>query len=110
VIQRFRDYGWEYLQDLNGFSYFRKAKEAMNEKDEALFCDEQSRNDMIMRVYRGRIVPLLLIFGLFIWLFISSERQVGVILLGIVLAIYLFVIGKFVVKFRKVLFSRKSKI
>ena len=33
MIQRFRDCGWEYLQDLNGFSYFRKAKAAISEKE-----------------------------------------------------------------------------
>ena len=109
MIQRFRDCGWEYLQDLNGFSYFRKAKEAMNGQDEKIFCDEESRNDMIMRVYRGRIVPLIIIFGLFICCFEFSRGGFDMIPLGAVLAIYIFVIVKFIVKFRKVLFSSKKR-
>ena len=30
--------------------------------EEAIFCDEQSRYDMMTRVYKGRMIPLLVIF------------------------------------------------
>lgn len=60
-IQMFRDCGWEYLMDFFGYSYFRKAAGEMK-NDEGIFCDDSSRLDMMKRVFRGRMVPLLCIF------------------------------------------------
>lgn len=56
----FRDCGWEYLQDCLGYSYFRKP--AGEAGDEDIFCDDQSRLDMMVRVFKGRLVPLLAVF------------------------------------------------
>lgn len=58
-IQLFIDCGWEYLQDYVGYSYFRKAASDMSGKEE-IFCDEQSRRQMLERVYKGRVLPLIL--------------------------------------------------
>ena len=60
-IQMFSDCGWEYIQEYVGYSYFRKPAEKMNGK-ESIFCDEASRMAMLERVYKGRILPLLVIF------------------------------------------------
>ena len=57
----FSDCGWEHLFDFAQYSYFRKRKVEM-EGDEEIFCDEQSKQDMMDRVYKGRLVPLLIIF------------------------------------------------
>ena len=59
----FRDCGWEYLQDYAGYSYFRKSAEQM-QGDEEIFCDDESRIDMMKRVFKGRLFPLLIIFFL----------------------------------------------
>lgn len=64
-VQMFRDCGWEYLQDFYGYSYFRKPVSEMN-GEEKIFCDEESRIEMMKRVFRGRIIPLLLILFLVI--------------------------------------------
>lgn len=64
-VQMFRDCGWEYLQDFVGYSYFRKSASEMN-GDEEIFCDDASRMDMIKRVFKGRILPLLVVFFLVI--------------------------------------------
>lgn len=64
-LQIFRDCGWEYLQDYTGYSYFRKPAAQMNGKEE-IFCDDESRLEMMKRVFRGRIIPLLALFFLFI--------------------------------------------
>ena len=64
-VQMFRDCGWEYLQDFYGYSYFRKPVSEMN-GEEKIFCDDESRIEMMKRVFRGRIIPLLLIFFLVI--------------------------------------------
>lgn len=64
-IQMFRDCGWEYLQDFVGYSYFRKAVSEMNDEEE-IFCDDSSRLDMMKRVLRGRMLPLLPLFLLIV--------------------------------------------
>lgn len=60
-IQMFRDCGWEYLQDYVGYSYFRKPVGEMQGEEE-IFCDDASRLDMIKRVFRGRVLPLICLF------------------------------------------------
>lgn len=58
-IHMFEDYGWEYMQDLNEFSYFRKsAKEA----DTEIFSDNASKVDMMRRIFSRRMIPILSIF------------------------------------------------
>lgn len=61
-IQMFRDCGWEYLQNFFGYSYFRKAASEMNGTEEEIFCDDASRLDMMKRVFRQRMIPLVCIF------------------------------------------------
>lgn len=60
-IQMFCDCGWDYLQDYVGYSYFRKAASEMD-GDEEIFCDDSSRLDFMKRVFKGRIIPLIIIF------------------------------------------------
>lgn len=62
-IQMFHDCGWEYILDFAGYSYFRKPVSAMDGSDpEEIFCDDDSRADMMKRVFRGRMIPLIVIF------------------------------------------------
>ena len=60
-IKMFSDCGWEYLQEFAGYSYFRKSVTDMN-SEESIFCDDTSRLAMLERVYKGRLIPLLVIF------------------------------------------------
>ena len=60
-VQMFSDCGWEYLLDFVGYSYFCKASDEADSNDE-IFCDDESRLDMMKRVYRGRIIPLVILF------------------------------------------------
>ncbi len=64
-VKMFSDCGWEYLQDYVGYSYFRKSASEMDGSEE-IFCDDASRFDMMKRVFRGRLIPLLVIFFLII--------------------------------------------
>ena len=57
-LQMFADCGWEYLLEFMGYSYFRKPAAEMKE-DEGIFCDDDSRLDMMKRVFRRRIIPLI---------------------------------------------------
>ena len=59
-LQLFADCGWEYLQDFAGYSYFRKPVAGMK-CEEAIFCDDASRLDMMRRVFAGRFFPLLIL-------------------------------------------------
>ena len=61
-IQMFSDCGWEHICDFVGYSYFRKEGEAREEREE-IFCDDSSRLDMMKRVFRGKIIPLIIIFA-----------------------------------------------
>lgn len=60
-LQLYRDYGWEYLFDVNSFSYFRKPADII-EDDLEIFSDNESRLEMIGRIYRRRMIPLMIIF------------------------------------------------
>lgn len=60
-LKMFDDCGWEYIQDFLGYSYFRKAV-AEDGVAEEIFCDEESRFQMMQRVLKGRMLPLLTIF------------------------------------------------
>lgn len=59
--QLFADCGWEYLFDYVGYSYFRKLRDE-GETDTSIFCDDASRLDMMKRVFKGRMTPLLWLF------------------------------------------------
>lgn len=59
--QLFQECGWEYLFDYVGYSYFRKRRDD-KETETAIFCDDESRLDMMGRVLKGKLLPLLIIF------------------------------------------------
>ena len=59
-IQMFRDYGWEYLFDRFGWSYFRK--EVMEDEDTEIFSDNASRLALVEKVIKTRMLPILLLF------------------------------------------------
>lgn len=64
-VTMFSDCGWEYLQDYVGYSYFRKpASETIG--TEEIFCDNDSRLQMLKRVYKDRAI----LFGLIICLYV----------------------------------------
>ncbi|MBR1692837.1 MAG: DUF2812 domain-containing protein [Lachnospiraceae bacterium] len=60
-IQMFEDCGWRYLQDYAGYSYFCKPVSEMK-GEESIFCDVDSRMEMLRRVFRGRVLPLICLF------------------------------------------------
>lgn len=60
-VKMFQDCGWEYLLDFVGYSYFRKPVSEMKEEEE-IFNDDNSKLEMLQRVYKGRMLPLMCIF------------------------------------------------
>lgn len=60
-FQMYRDYGWEYLFDVNGFSYFCKPAASAQDSLE-IFSDNESRLEMVERIFKRRMIPLLIVF------------------------------------------------
>lgn len=59
-LRFFQDYGWEYLFDVNGWSYFRK--DAADGEDVEIFSDNASRVALVEKVFKTRMLPILVIF------------------------------------------------
>lgn len=60
-LKMYQDYGWEYLFDVNSFSYFRKPAEGLDKETE-IFSDNDSRLEMVRRIFWRRMMPLLCVF------------------------------------------------
>lgn len=90
-IGMFADCGWEYVQEFVGYSYFRKPASEMAGEEE-IFCDENSRLAMLERVYKARLVPLLVIFATCLLpqfvLHLTNGRFFLAAIMGGILAVY----------------------
>lgn len=95
-LRMFADCGWDYIQDYAGFSYFRKPVADMNGEEE-IFCDESSRLAMMDRVYKGRMVPLTVIFSACLLpqfvINLTNGRYVLAAVMGGLLAVYAVLFG-----------------
>jgi len=60
-LKMYEDYGWEYMQDLNDYSYFRKSAEDVSEADTEIFSDNESRLAMLNRIFKKRMLLILVI-------------------------------------------------
>jgi len=100
-IRLFADCGWEYLQEYVQYSYFRK--DAAAEGADDIFCDDESRLEMFGHVFRGRMIPLLVIFfALLVPMMIMQLHNgypLGVILYAAILALYLLIFALFACKY-----------
>lgn len=105
-VQMFQDCGWEYLMDYVGYSYFRRPADQMN-RNEGIFCDDSSRLDMMQRVFKGRMIPLLIIFFAVIipQLFIQYLQRgpIGLLFISymVLFLIYVMIFISFGVKYYK---------
>lgn len=61
-IQMFEDYGWMYIQEMNEFSYFRKEASQLNEKENEIFIDNESKLEMIKRISKRKLLPIIVIY------------------------------------------------
>lgn len=108
-IQLFRDCGWEYVTDMVGYAYFRKPASEMVE-DEGIFCDDESKMDMIKRVFKGRISILIVLFLCCIlpqilqigrWAEEGASGAVVCALIGFVFGMYVVLFIQFAIKYRQ---------
>lgn len=111
-LQLFNDCGWEYLQEYAGYSYFRKPVSAEGRAEE-IFCDEESRLQMMERVMKGRMLPLFVLFfcflvpQLFINIFCSHNYLIAAFFGGII-ALYVAVFAIFALKYSQYKNSTKK--
>lgn len=110
-LKMFDDCGWEYIQDYAGYSYFRKAV-AEDKKAEEIFCDEESKFQMMQRVMKGRMTPLLILFFLtllpmFLIHLFGTHNYFIASFVGGVLAIYIVIFVLCFVKYRQYRNRRK---
>lgn len=109
-LKMFDDCGWEYIQDFFGYSYFRKTVDEDGAAEE-IFCDEESRFQMMQRVLRGRMLPLLIIFFLILLpqlltnLF-NTHNYLIAAFVGGVLTMYIVIFVLFLVKYSQYKSSR----
>ena len=110
-LKMFDDCGWEYIQDFFGYSYFRKTV-AEDGAAEEIFCDEESRFQMMQRVLKGRMLPLLIIFFLILLpqlltnLFNTNTYFIAAFVGGI-LTMYIMILATFFVKYSQYKSNRK---
>lgn len=107
-LQMFFDCGWEYIQDMMGYSYFRKRAEDMGENETGIFCDHESRMAMWDRVFKGRVRVLLILLVCVIipQLFIQSHNNssAGDFLYGTfigLLLVYLVILIRFAKRYKQ---------
>lgn len=89
-VQMFKDCGWTYMFDVVGYSYFYKEGEADNSEREEIYCDDLSRFDMMKKVFRGRVVPLIILFAMVIipQLFMNASNYVNDVFNAVMFIMY----------------------
>lgn len=108
-VKMFEDCGWEYLQDFVGYSYFRKPASETTGSEE-IFCDDSSRLQMMDRVFKGRVLPLVILFScVLIPCLIRDlyvEEYTNVALTAPVIILYLWIFIHFAIQYSK--FKKKK--
>jgi len=104
-IQMFADCGWEHVTDYVGYSYFRKPVSEMSSEEE-IFNDDNSKLEMIQRIFKGRMIPLFIVFFLYLFAqFVLPKAFEGafitavVVWLRVLLLVYIVVTIHFCVKY-----------
>ena len=110
-LKMFDDCGWEYIQDFLGYSYFRKAVSEDGVAEE-IFCDEESRFQMMQRVLKGRMLPLLVIFlavllPQFILNLFSYHNYFVATFIGVILVMYISIFTMYFTKYNQYKDHRK---
>lgn len=104
-IQMFADCGWEHVTDYVGYSYFRKPVSEMDSEEE-IFNDDNSKLEMLQRIFKGKMIPLFIVFFVYLILqFVLPALFENVIILGVVtwlralLLLYIAVTVHFCIKY-----------
>lgn len=61
--QMYKDYGWEFCGSCFGWNYYRKPASQINSENEGeLFSDKDSKIEMLERIIKTRMLPLIALF------------------------------------------------
>ena len=60
-LQLYKDTGWEYMFDVFEWSYFRKSA-SLEEEEPTIFTDKESKIELINRVFKRRMLPIIIVF------------------------------------------------
>lgn len=58
-IALYSEYGWKYVTKMNGFVLFVHEADTASRQDLELFSSAESKNEMIQRILKNRMYPLL---------------------------------------------------
>ena len=98
-VRMFEDCGWEYLTEFDGYNYFRKPADQMV-KEENIFCDDQSRLELMSRIFQGRMIPLIGIFAILLYnLYRNISDPAWTIIFGVLTGLYIVVFLQFAIKY-----------
>lgn len=61
-VQMFKDCNWDHITDFLGYSYFKKPMKDREPMDTEIFNDYDSKLEMSKRVFKGRMIPLIILF------------------------------------------------
>ena len=104
-LRMFEDCGWEHVGDYLGYSYFRKPAEEMKAGEEGIFCDDESRAEMAKRVFKGRMIPLFILFCTVVVPQLILQMKLGNIWLAciyaVIFAVYVAIFATFSVLYRR---------
>lgn len=98
-VNMFGEYGWEYIQRMNDFYYFRRpVKEGLSDEELEIFSDNESRLKMVDKIIKTRFVPAIIIFIIgficicssLIAAFINSMPIEAVVIILLAVIVYIF--------------------
>lgn len=97
-ISLYSDYGWNYVGQMNSFLLFCRNAENADRKDLEIFSSDSSKDEMIVRIMKKRMVPLmivcLLLLAAALLLTFLHEDPVTVIILWGAAAVTLIITSK----------------
>ncbi len=104
-IKMFEDCGWEYLMNFVGYSYFRKSATEAS-PDEEIFFDDESKKQMAERVFKGRMMPLLILLTCilipqFVLNLTVHNNYILAAIFGALFALYLVIFIRFTTMYNK---------
>lgn len=110
-VQIFSDCGWEYIQDHAEYSYFRKpAAEA--DGNEEIFCDDESKFEMLKRVFMGRVRLLIVLFFLILIpdfiILVLKHYYIFAAVYSLIIVLYIVLFLKFIIKCIKYINIKKK--
>lgn len=68
-ISLYGEYGWTYVTGMNDFALFVRSARDLKPEDLEIFSSPESRREMIERILKNRMYPLLICLGFLLILF-----------------------------------------